>query len=291
MATQLNSVSEPKIIYIVGPTASGKTALSIELAQKLNGEIICADSQTIRRDMTIGTAKPSLEEQQGIPHHMIDVINPYDDFNLAYYIEKAQNIISNIQNMHKTAIIVGGTGLYIDALYYNFSLPRTGDDHWSGLSIEELQSEILARGYDMPSNDKNPRHLINTLRRSGGQGSRGEPDTDAVIVGLNPGREVLVHKINARVEAMFDGGFLDEVRSIIKTYGLPPKEFDAIGYRIAMRHLNGEITIDEAKELFKIADRQYARRQMSWFRRNSSIRWFESAEDAKSYILDICEIS
>lgn len=284
--------SKPTTIYIVGPTASGKTALSIELAQILQAEIICADSQTVRRDMNIGTAKPSPEEQQGVPHHMLDVIDPYQPYSLNLYQQQAHGILDDIHSRGKTAIITGGTGLYIDALYFNFSLPMLTEladqEDLNTKSVAELQRLIQSKDLPLPENTQNQRHLVNTIIRAGQMGTKSEPDPNSIIIGINPGRGELLQRINRRVEKMFEEGFVDEVRSIIKTYGNPPKSFDAIGYRLVARMLNAEITEQETKELFKVADRQYAKRQLSWFKRNNNIIWFESPVEAKNYILDIC---
>jgi tRNA dimethylallyltransferase len=282
----MESISKIDTIYIVGPTASGKSALSIELAKELGAEIICADSQTLRRGMDIGTAKPTPSEREGIPHHMLDCIDPYDSYNLSMFLKDSRRALRDIHARGKQAIIVGGTGLYTDALYFNFQLPDISDARFGDMSIEELRSRILELGLALPQNSLNPRHLINTIRRNGARGGRNCPDPSAMIFGINPGREVLIERINRRVDAMFDVGFIDEVRSLLDAYGVPPRDFDAIGYRIAYRYIKNEIDVDEAKALFKIADRQYAKRQMSWYRRNSDIVWFASPDTAKSFILD-----
>lgn len=278
-------MSKTKTIFIVGPTASGKSALSIELATLMDAEIICADSQTVRRGMDIGTAKPTAVERARITHHMLDVIDPYEPYSLAAFLEQSRLILSDVKARGKSAIIVGGTGLYSDALYFNFELPRLSDVEPDGLDTEELQLLLRGMGYEFPENKENPRHLINTIKRRGEKGKSGVPMQDSLIVGINPGREVLLDRINARVDTMFDLGFMDEVRSIIDTYGEPPREFDAIGYRIAHRLIKGEVTELEAKELFKIADRQYAKRQLSWYKRNQDIEWFTSPDEAKTFIL------
>lgn len=277
-----------KALYIVGPTASGKTALSIELAGTYGAEIICADSQTIRRRLDIGTAKPSPQEMRGIKHHMIDIVDPYEVYSLGEYQTLAQSTMLDVARRGHPAIVVGGTGLYIDSLFFDFDrsmLEYEDATPYQDLKIDQLQSLILKRGYVLPENKLNKRHLINTLVRKGMVGNMHLPDPNSVIVGINPGRDVLIERINARVENMFNNGFVDEVRSIIADYGPPPSLFDAIGYRIVMRMLSGEITEDEAKELFKITDRQYAKRQMSWFKRNPNIQWFPSPAEAKAYIL------
>lgn len=275
-------------IFIVGPTASGKTALAIRLAKLLDGEIVCADSQTVRREMNIGTAKPTLAEMEGIPHHCLDLVEPYEEFSLYQYQSLAKKSIEGIQARGKRPIVVGGTGLYIDALYFDFELPeieqRENAEEYNNLSVDELQQKIKIACLEMPENDKNPRHLINVLLRAGQSGRQNKPAEGTIIIGLRPERSVLVGRINARVEAMYDGGFVEEVKMIVSKYGRPPRNFDGIGYRIVMRYLDGEVTLDEAKELNKIADRQYAKRQMSWFKRNDNIEWFETPEKAFEHL-------
>jgi tRNA dimethylallyltransferase len=284
-------MSDLKTIYIVGPTASGKTALSIDLAKHLGAEIVCADSQTLRKHMDIGTAKPTVAETNGVPHHMLDLIDPYDDYSLAAYQKQATNIIDGIHSAGIRAIVVGGTGLYVDSLYFGYQLPVLDDDISAGdfedLTVDELRDLISSKGYNLPSGEQNKRHLINTLLRSGKSGDKGSADPRSIILGIYPGREQVVERINTRVEHMFANGFVGEVRSIVDKFGPPPREFDAIGYRIVYRHLLGEISVDETKDLCKIAERQYAKRQMSWFRRNPAIKWFSSPVEAKDYILSV----
>lgn len=282
---------KPRTIYIVGPTASGKTALSIELAKLLDAEIVCADSQTIRKGMDIGTAKPKPEEMDGVPHHLLNIIAPYDDYSALQFQKLAKYTVKDIHKRHKNVIIVGGTGLYIDSLFFDFNFPaispELGRREFDAMTVEELQELIKKLELPLPTNARNKRHLVNALLRGGKSGDSSAPSPGSVIIGISPPRELLLGRIDIRVEQMFSDGFVDEVQGIIAMYGRPTREFDAIGYRIALRFIDGEITEDEAKELFKIAHRQYAKRQMSWFKRNSHIVWFESPEKAKEYILSL----
>lgn len=283
-----------KTVFIVGPTACGKTALSVELAREMDAEIICADSQTVRQKLDIGTAKPSLEERQGIPHYMLDVVGPYEEYSVADYAKTARTILADIHKRGKCAIVVGGSGLYIDALYYQFDFSNRGDKNsreaLDALSVERLQEKIIKAGYTMPKNHMNKRHLIRTIERAGSVGTKGKTLKHACMVGIAPARTILIERISKRVEQMMESGFIEEVRSIVKHYGRPPKDFDAIGYRLALKYFDGEITIDELADAFKTKDRQYAKRQMTWFRRNPEIRWFDDPALAKSYILKVCSI-
>jgi len=276
------------MIFVVGPTASGKTALSIKLAKLFNGEIVCADSQTVRREMNIGTAKPTQLEMEGVRHHLLDIIDPYEEFSLHSFQQLANEAIEDMLARAKLPIVVGGTGLYVDALYFDFELPKIEQSknghEFESLSVDELQQKIKSTGLELPENDKNPRHLINVLLRSGALGKQNKPADGTLIIGLKPERSVLIDRINARVDVMFDSGFVEEVKGIVSKYGRPPRNFDGIGYRIVMRYLDGEVTLEEARELFKIADRQYAKRQMSWFKRNSNIEWFETPEKALEHL-------
>lgn len=277
-----------RTLFIVGPTASGKTALAIKLAKYLNGEIVCADSQTVRRAMNIGTAKPTSSEMEGIPHHLLDLIEPYEEFSLYEYQSLAKKVIDDILKREKRPVVVGGTGLYVDALYFDFELPEIKQsenvEKYSNLSVDELRQKIKSSGLELPLNEKNPRHLLNVLLREGRSGTLNKPKDGTIIIGLKPERSVLIDRINARVEKMFESGFVEEVKEILSTYGRPPRNFDGIGYRIVMRYLDREITLQNAKELFKIADRQYAKRQMSWFKRNNNIEWFETPEKAFEHL-------
>ena len=287
--------SKYQTIFIVGPTASGKSTLALDLAKALSAEIICADSQTIRRSMDIGTAKPTISEQKMVQHHLVDIIEPYEPYNLAMFLESARNTINILHKRGVLAVIVGGTGLYIDGLYFNYDLPQlscesVNDTDINNLSIHDLQAEIVKRGYSLPQNTSNQRHLINVLKRGGQEGTQKTSEEKALIIGLYPGREQLIKRINSRVEAMFENGFIDEVKKVIEKYGRPPKNFDAIGYKIALRYLDREITEIEAKELLKIAHRQYAKRQMTWFKRNQDIVWMPNGGEAKKYLSSVLGI-
>jgi tRNA dimethylallyltransferase len=274
MATQL-------IVFIVGPTASGKSSLAMELARKLNGEIVCADSQTIRRGLDIGTAKPSKEDQAEIRHHMLDIIGPYDSYSVNQFKLEASKAIRDIQSRYKVPIVVGGTGLYINALFFDYDLDMLADNNeykhaLGNMSVSELKKIIAEKGYELPTNTENPRHLIGTILREGKTFSNTNPISGACIFGLLPDDMTLKKRINDRIEDMFTNGFVDEVKKLVQQYGRPVQTMDAIGYPLVMQYIDGEVSLEEMKQLFKSAHWQYARRQKSWFKTNQYITWLNN---------------
>ncbi len=284
------SYQTPNTIFIVGPTASGKSDLAMKVAKKFNGEIICADSQTVRKGLDIGTAKPNKQEIKEIQHHLIDIIEPFEKFSAAEFQKLAKTSLKNIKNRQKLPVVVGGTGLYIDSLLYNFnfrkSVSRYSRQELDSKTVEQLQEIITESGLELPKNQRNPRHLIRVIEAQGESSKKSSKMPGSIIVGIDPGKEVLKSRIERRIQKMLKSGFLDEVESIIEKYGMPPKEFDAIGYKIALKHRTAEddFYIEAIEEEFIKSDMQYARRQRSWFRRNKDIVWFEQAEEAFEYI-------
>ena len=285
-----NKTDHPTTIFIVGPTGSGKSNHGMQVAQAYNGEIICADSQTLRKALNLGTAKPSDEDQAKIPHHMIDIIEPYEDFSVAEFTKRANKIIEDIVSRGKLPIIVGGTGLYIDALLYGFSFRASTGDYerqkLDDMNVVQLQEIITANNWQLPGNSQNKRHLIRTIESGGQTSERGEIRPGVIVIGIDPGKEIGEERIAIRIEKMIQAGFVDEVKSIFETYGEPPKKIDAIAYNIALQHRNdwGVFDTDAIKNDVLIAERQYAKRQRSWFKRNNDIVWFNSGEQAFEHI-------
>lgn len=276
-----------KILFVVGATATGKSDLAMRAAELLDGEIICADSQTLRCDLDVGTAKPSKEDQLAIPHHMLDVIDPYDRFSVAEFQRRSKEIIRDIQNRGRLPIVVGGTGLYVDSLFFDYDLDsreNAVDPKLEQMSVERLQNIIQANGWQLPDNESNPRHLVGVIMRKGRMPANTKPITDAVIVGMTKEDQVLKDRIKDRIDSMFEQGLVEEVKKVLLKYGPPPRKFDAICYPIITRYLDGEITKAEAKMLFSRGDWQYARRQKAWFKRNKHIEWFTEADRALEYI-------
>lgn len=285
-----------KIICIVGPTASGKSGLAMQLAKKLGGEIICADSQTIRRGLNLGTAKPTKQDQAAVPHHLLDIIDPYQPYSAAQFKNDAEAATQAIQKRGKVPIIVGGTGLYIDALFYNYTfLPSPKNDalrnSLAKLTVEELQQQIVHKKLPMPTNSKNPRHLIRTLESGGMLANNKTPRSDMLLFGLLLEPAILQQRIQQRIETIFAEGFLQEVQELVQVYGAPPaspQAFDAIAYKLALAYLQQGAPEDQLQQLknsIYMAEKNYAKRQLTWFKRNVHTTWYESPEQA---YIDIC---
>jgi len=284
---------ETKLIIILGPTAAGKTKLAIELAKKIDGEIISADSMQVYRGMDIGTAKPTIEERRGIPHHLIDIRNPDEEWTVSDFVREAQISKSKIQNKSKIPIIVGGTGLYLWALLEGFSFPITPADKELRARLEKepltaLYSQLTTIDPDaaskIHSNDK--KRIIralevyeltgNPISKLQKTGKRANGLTGTRLIGLNLDREKLYEKINRRVDLMIEKGLIDEVKGLLaKGYCKSLPSMQALGYKQVIDHLNGKYSKEEMIEELKKKSRNFARRQMTWFRRFKDVNWFD----------------
>lgn len=286
----------PKILVIVGPTASGKTRMAVELAQRHNGEVISADSMQIYRTMNIGTAKPTKEEMGGIPHHMIDVADPEEDFSVARYVEMAARCVDNVLARGKLPIVAGGTGLYIDSLLSGRTFaPFSPDSALRG----ELERELAEKGGQAmlealaqvdpeaaqrlhPNDHKRIIRALEVYRSTGKTITQHNRETQAIpprynalTIGLAfQDRQAMWRRIDQRVDEMVAAGLEDEVRRLL-TSGISPKctAMQAIGYKEFTQALSGEMTWQEAADVVKLRSRQYAKRQLTWFGRNPNTRW------------------
>jgi tRNA dimethylallyltransferase len=280
--------ADPPLVVVLGPTASGKTALALQLAEQFGGEIIAADSRTVYQWMDIGTAKPTVEERRRVPHHLLDVLPPDRQFTAADFQRMARAAIVQIAGNGNVPFMVGGSGLYIDAVVYGFSFRGEPDptqrEQLQALSVEDLQERLAEQGLPLPENSRNPRHLIRALETDGALPQRGRLRPRTVLIGLNPGREVLRQKITARVDAMVEAGFVEEVRMLADRFGWEAPGLLAPGYRAFRQYLAGEATLEESKQLFVQYDMQYAKRQMTWFRRNPDIHWLSKMEEAVALV-------
>lgn len=284
-----------KVISVVGPTASGKTALGVALAQRFHGEVVSFDSMQIYRRMDIGTAKPTQEEMQGIPHHMIDVAEPEENWSVARYVEAAVPVVEDILSRGKTPILVGGTGLYVDSLLSgrSFAVQATG---WR----EKLQAQAKAEGILPlleelrqvdpeaaarlhPADEKRIIRALEvwhetgqTITQHNRQTQALPPRYQAVTIGLNfADRTDLHQRVARRVDEMVKRGLYDEIRDLLAS-GVPENctAMQAIGYKEIVAAMKNGTSLDEAAEEVKLRTRQYAKRQLTWFRRNPETNWY-----------------
>ncbi len=281
------SLNKIKVIAIVGPTASGKTKFSINLAQKINGEIISADSRLVYKGFDIGTAKPTKEEMNNIPHYMIDIVEPDVEYSAGLYKESASKIIEEINSKGKVPIIVGGTGLYIDILLKGYNLPgveankklRENLNKKSNNELFEMLSRLDPSAITgLEINDR--KKIIRTIEIISSTGkkleeSRGMTDSSYEIewIGKNFRRNELYQRIDDRVENMIYAGLIDETSELLNKYGRVYNLVNTIGYREIIQYLDGVLSLNEAKELLKKNTRNYAKRQLTWFRKNQNIKW------------------
>lgn len=267
------------LLVIVGETASGKSALALDLAERYQGEIICADARTVYQGMDIGTAKPSAAEQAQVPHHLLDVVTPDQTFSAADFKRLAEAAIANIKNRGKLPILVGGTGLYVDSVLFDFQFRAPAKPslraELSSLSVPELQGRLTEQGIALPANAQNPRHLIRALETGGEPAERGHLRPDAVVYGLRIERDELELRLNVRTDAMLAAGLAAEVRQLAEQYGWDAPGLSAIGYREFQACLMGEQSLVETRDLIIRHSLQYAKRQRVWFKRNPCIQWHD----------------
>lgn len=269
------------IVVIVGETASGKTAAAIELAKRVSGEIICADSRTVYKHMNIGTAKPSQLEQYQVRHHLIDVVEPNESFSAAQFQELAQKCIQEIYGRGKVPIIVGGTGLYIDSILFNYTFTSKADTQFRNnleqMGDDKLTTIMNTKNIDTSSlNTKNRRHVIRAIERDGAVPKNTKLRQNTFVAGLRLDRDVLKQRISLRVDQMFNDGFLDEVASLANRFGWDNESMSGIGYRVAREYFHGSTSVDSVKTAFIQRDLSLAKRQRTWFKRNRHIHWYSS---------------
>ncbi len=271
--------NKKKLYVIYGPTASGKTSMAVRLAREIGGEIINADSRQVYNYMDIGTNK---EDLQGIPGHLFDITTPDKQLSLADYQRLAYKAIHDITDRGKNPILVGGTGLYLSAVISRYKIPEIEPDlklreELNGLSVEELQERLTKINKEKlealnDSDRKNPRRLIRAIEKSQiKEESKKEnelKDFEIFLIKPKYEKEELFEKIDKRVDQMFEQGFVDEVKKLLKMgYSKDLEVMKGMGYKEIIQYLNGEVTLEEAKELIKIAHKQYVKRQETWFKK------------------------
>lgn len=303
---------KPKIIVIGGPTASGKTSLGVELAKRVNGEVISADSMQIYKDMTIGTAKPLPEEMDGIPHYLIDFVSPDKRYSVAEFKVDAEKKIEEILAKGKVPIVVGGTGLYIDTLVYGIEYPDIEFDEeyrnellskaeteqgLSDLYEEAVRIDAKAMQKISSSDKKRITRVLEIYNATGKTKTEMERLSrlngvkyDYKVFAIDMDREKLYERINLRVDLMMSQGLIDEVKKIVSKYDKFPTAMQGLGYKEVLEFLNGEITELEMVEKIKQETRRYAKRQLTWFRKNKDIVWIDGLLPREENIKIILEV-
>ena len=298
-------MNQPKVLVICGPTASGKTKLSIELAKKMDGEIISCDSMQIYQDMNIGTAKPTIEEMQEIQHYLLDFVPPNQKYSVAQFKKDAMQAIETILKKGKVPIIVGGTGLYVDALTKNIEYPEIETDMKYRHQLEqEIEKKGLVKLYErakqideqamrtISQNDKKRiMRVLEIYHQTGKTKTQIEKESRMkpipyhyIVFAIQMDREVLYDRINKRVDKMIDDGLIEEVENLLKKYKQFPTAMQGLGYKEVEAYLNGDYTKDEMIEKLKMETRRYAKRPLTWFRKDKDIIWIDGLKDKEENI-------
>lgn len=279
---------KPKVIAVVGPTASGKTKMAIELAKEIDGEIISADSRLVYKGFNIACAKPSVDEREGIPHHLMDIVEPEFDYSVGNFYDDAKQAIEDILSRGKTPIVAGGTGLYFRVLLEHYDLPRVEADYKLREELEAQEREDLLeelKTLDLPTyervKDANKRRIVRALevikilkKPLSEISIQKEPEFDVEWkMPVIKSREELYDRINRRVDMMVEAGIIEETRELLKKHGRIKNIVDTIGYKEILWYLDGEMSLKEALDKLKQHSRNYAKRQITWFRRNPELKF------------------
>ena len=292
MATRMER-PEPPLVVIVGPTASGKTALAIRLAKRYDGEVICADSRTVYRDMDIGTAKPTPEEQADVPHWGLDMVDPGQRFTAADFKQYALRKVAEIKARGRIPFIVGGAGLYIDGVLFDYEFGEGYDptrrSQLEALTIEKLYDYCHDNNITLPGNDRNKRYIIRAIEQESiNKKRKTTPIEDTIVVGIATARNELRTRMQHRSEQMLANGVVDEAIILGKKYGWKNEAMTGNVYPLVKSYLEGQITYDDIKDKNTTLDWQLAKRQMTWFRRNPYIYWGDG-EQIYRYVASVLE--
>ena len=297
---------KPKVVVIVGPTASGKTALSIELAKRINGEIISSDSMQIYKDMDIGTAKVTKEEAKGIKHYLVDCVSPDERYTVSDFKKDAENAIEEILAKGKTPIVVGGTGLYVNSLIYGIEYQDMKfDEDYRNELMEKAETENgLKELWDeanridpeamtkiSPNDKKRIVRVLEIFKATGKTKTEQEilsrqkgVKYDYKVFGITMERGKLYSRINLRVDLMIEKGLEEEVRNLVKKYTKFPTAMQGLGYKEVVEYFDGILTREEMIDKIKQESRRYAKRQLTWFRKNKETIWLDSTDDMQNNI-------
>lgn len=271
------------LVVIVGPTASGKTGLAIGLAKQFNGEIISADSRAVYKGMDIGSAKPSLEDRHGVSHWGLDLVAPGERFTAAQFKQYANEKIAEIRARGHVPFLVGGTGLYVDSVIFDYDFPTepaVGErKKWEVLSLEQLHDYCAKNNIKLPENKRNKRYVINTILRNGYDlKMRSEPIANTIIVGITTQPSELRQRMSERTKGFFDNGVLKEAQLLAQLHGWDSEAMTGSIYPLVRRYVAGEITLDEMKQRYQTKEWHLAKRQLTWLKRNPHITWLPLME-------------
>ena len=282
-----NPKKKIKVTAIVGPTASGKTAFAVQYAKEHNGEIISADSRLVYRGFDIGTAKPTEEERQGILHHLIDITEPENDYSAFQYVKDAEKAVFDIISRDKLPVITGGTGLYLKSFLEGYDFPEMNTDYELRKELYKLNTEELYKKLQkldfvtaekIEKNDKKKiirsiEVIISLKKPLSDINKKKETPYEVEWIGLNYPRKELYERINKRVDLMIEKGLVEETERLLQKHGAVPNLVNTIGYHEITEYLNGILTLEKAVEILKQNTRNYAKRQLTWFRKNNAIKW------------------
>lgn len=285
--------AELPLIVIAGPTASGKTSLAIALAEKYDGEIICADSRTVYASMDIGTAKPTQSERARVVHWGLDLVEPGERFTAADFKAYAVAKIDDIKRRGKIPFLVGGTGLYIDAVLFDYQFGGGFDKNLrvklEQLTVDELHNYCAQNSVTLPDNKYNKRYVIRAIEQNGINKQRQTvPITTSIIVGIATDRDTLRTRIVDRSEQLFDGNVVEEASKLGNKYGWDSEALTGNIYPLARLYLDGQLTMVELKQKFITSDWRLAKRQLTWLRRNQFINW-KTLDQAEHYLVNILD--
>lgn len=284
--------SNSPLIVITGMTASGKSSIALDLAEKWGGEIICADSRTVYKGMDIGTAKPTLNEQKRVKHWLLDIVEPTERFTVVDFQEKALASISDIRSRGKIPFIVGGTGLYIDAVILDFVFtPDSGKysrQELEYMTIEELKLLHHKQQIKLPENEKNKRYLVRNIEKYNTSTSgKSTPNKDTFVFAIDWEKELLRQRIERRIEEMFSHEVVRETQQLVRRYGAGCEAMTGNIYRVAIQLASGLIDEESAKKMCATLDWRLAKRQKTWLKRHSYVRWleYERIYEAVEYVI------
>jgi len=286
----VSAKSKPKLLAIVGETASGKSGLALKIAKAHRGEIISADSWTVYRGFDIGTAKSTITQQKAVKHHLIDVRDPAEGFNAPLFKELAQKAIKDIKKRGKLPILAGGTGLYVDSVLYDYGfLPNSGERRQlDAMRLDELLVLAGSRKIDLSGIDtRNKRRVIRAIEAGGQKPTKGELLAGTLIIGLKIDNQALRQRVEERTDKMLAAGLEREVKELAEKYGWDIEPMKGIGYREWREYFEGDQTLEQTRVRIISATMNLAKRQRTWFKRNPDIRWFGSTTEADSYISQV----